>query len=95
MKHKIKKYSHWTAGCENPGCMANIEGGIVEDMTQKDLDDFFKGECPYVFNPDKRSMTHEESVDYLLKRAKKEINDWERLIDFWEKNETHVNQNRR
>lgn len=83
MKHLIKKWTNWSAGCSRLGCAAGLEGRMGENMTQKDLESFFSKNCPVVFNPNKRVMTHKESVDYLLSRAKQEIKDWNKLIKYW------------
>lgn len=86
MKHIIKKFNGFRAGCSRPGCITNLEGGIVDEMKQKDLNNFFKeSDCPGVWANGRGSeMTYDEKVSYLLKRAKQEIKDWQLMIEYWE-----------
>ena len=87
MKHLIKSDGFIRAWCKRPGCVASLEGGIVQDMNQKSLNEFFEENCPYVYIKDKKETTQKERIDYLLKYAKKEIKDWEKLISYWRKYE--------
>lgn len=89
MKHKIKKVNAWTAGCTRPGCIASLAGGMVGDMSQKELNSFFENtDCPAVFNsknPKLSTASFKERVEYLLKYAQKEKHGWEKLIEYWKK----------
>jgi hypothetical protein len=79
----MKKNNSWQASCRRLGCMASLEGGGVESISQQELDEMFSGDCPHVLNKGKE-MNHKQSVNYLLKYAKKEIRDWNKLIKYWE-----------
>jgi len=83
MKHLMTSDKAFRAWCKRPGCQTSLQGGIVESMTKKDLDEYFTSSCPGVFNPKKFKMTYRESVNYLLKYAEKEIKAWQKLIDYW------------
>jgi hypothetical protein len=86
MKHLITSDKTFRAWCKRPGCGVSLEGYAVESMTQKDLDDFFKGGiCPSVFSSKVKLKTEKQAITYLLKYAKKQIKDWQRLINYWDK----------
>lgn len=86
MKHLIKKHSSFFAGCTRLGCIASLEGGVVDIMTTKDLNDFFTSDCPSVFTSKDSSLASapfNKRRNYLLNYAKKEIKSWKKLIKYW------------
>lgn len=89
MKHKIKKWNSFRAGCERLGCMVSIEGGVVEKMSKKELGEFFKSECPATieFDKDHNMLRYsgKEAIPLIVAHAKKEIKGWQKLIEYWNK----------
>lgn len=81
MKHNIKKWSSFSAGCDNPGCTCSLEGMMVGEMPQKSLEEILDGDCPNI--PSKKNLSHAQRVNHLIKYANKEIKAWQKLIKFW------------
>jgi len=82
MKHKIKKVSAFRACCTRPGCVASLEGPIVEAASQEWLDSFFEDDdCPYFFEG--RKWSFKKRVEFLIQEFDKEAKRCKKASNYW------------